>query len=437
MTALLLIAIGLFPHSVVAAENILISQVMYDPADESGGEAIELYNPNDVAVDLSFAVLKSESQEADATLPNGSSIPAEGYYLIADTGWDASKDDLEWPSADYEETLTFYNSDSGVALIIDGTLQDAVGWGTPENIEDGLFEGTPTNESEEGATLKRTPVDMDTDNNAKDFIIDEQPVFHNAQSKEKGEVSISVTATILDNGAEVSIFSLPPDEDDGKEGIQYYPAAGRGRSLLVEAEEDDPDGIEGMQDPNLVFDGKSYEMRNTENLSETAALFSTNLPLPFHQAPGNYIINVSIDGSSAVASVEVMPLVAIDADASALTFRSAIGDRSQVIGDQDMTTPDRPTIQNIGNTRLDISIYGDAFYSEEDILSLDSFSYSFHEDAFVGDLSGVLSEEPTTVPLGLGPGEASFNELSLRFEPLPDDIPGAYSGNIYLYGVTS
>jgi len=108
-----------------------------------------------------------------------------------------------------------------------------------------------------------------------------------------------------------------------------------------------------------------------------------------------------------------------------------------VIGDEDMATDDSPTIQNIGNVALDIAIHGSEFYSESDVLDLDSFTYSLFGSSFIGSMAGPLTEEPAIIELGMSPGELSVNELSIRFEPLPNNLPGTYVGNIYLSGVAS
>jgi len=184
-----------------SAQQVVIPQVLYDPLDEPGGEAAELFNPGAADVDLSFAAIRSESQEEDATLPNGTIIRATSYYLIADVGWETDRDNPNWPAADHEETLTFYNTDSGVGLVIDGNVIDAVGWGDPAEISEGLFEGTPANHTGEGAALLRGG---DTDDNSLDFSVDTTPVFHAAGSQEEGMLPIEITATILGSDAGVT-----------------------------------------------------------------------------------------------------------------------------------------------------------------------------------------------------------------------------------------
>ena len=86
---------------------------------------------------------------------------------------------------------------------------------------------------------------------------------------------------------------------------------------------------------------------------------------------------------------------------------------------------------------MDVGVYSSAFISGTQELNLDVFSFSFYGDIFSGSLAGTLSEEETLIPLNLATGPSALNEFSLRFEPYENNIPGVYSGTIYLYGVSS
>ncbi len=148
--------------------GVVINQVLYDPVGtESGGEAVELKNSGSSAVDISGWIIMSESSDADATIPSNTVVQPGNTFLIADEGWDDSKDDSDWKSADYEEKITLGNTDSGIALLYNGSVVDAVGWGDEANIEDGLYEGSPASPVAVGKALLRT---QDSDDNSEDFM---------------------------------------------------------------------------------------------------------------------------------------------------------------------------------------------------------------------------------------------------------------------------
>ncbi len=151
----------------VASANVVISQVLYDPIGaESGGEAVELRNDGSSAVDISGWVLATENSATDATFPESTILQPGAAFLVSDEGWDDNKDDSGWRSADYEETITLGNKDSGIALLANGTVIDAVGWGDAAGIEDSLYEGTPAALVAAGNALVRK---ADTDDNSEDF----------------------------------------------------------------------------------------------------------------------------------------------------------------------------------------------------------------------------------------------------------------------------
>ena len=198
--------------------GVVINQVLYDPVGtESGGEAVELKNSGSSAVDISGWVLSTESSATDATVPPNTVLQPGASFLIADVGWDASKDDSNWKSADYEEKVTLGNTDSGIALKSNGTVVDAVGWGDEANIENNMYEGSPAAMVGVGKALLRT---QDTDDNSEDFIeaaADFQPGI---------PVPILANVTISVPSIEVSPFlNLAPEatlsiKNNGNEDIK-------------------------------------------------------------------------------------------------------------------------------------------------------------------------------------------------------------------------
>jgi hypothetical protein len=148
--------------------SVVINQVLYDPVNtESGGEAVELKNAGDSSVDISGWVLATESSATDATVPESTILAPGAAFLIADVGWDENKDDASWRSADYEEKITLGNTDSGVALVVNGSVMDAVGWGDADGMDGTLYEGSPASMVSVGNALLRT---KDTDDNSQDFV---------------------------------------------------------------------------------------------------------------------------------------------------------------------------------------------------------------------------------------------------------------------------
>ena len=175
---------------------LLISQVLYDPYDETKGEAIELYNPSNQAINLKGYTIKTKSSEKDATLPS-IYLPPHEYFLIADKNTNLS--------ADHSEAITLTNTDAGVALMKQETIIDSVGWGDPSSIKEGLYQGTPTSQIKEGYALLRI---QNTNNNSNDFI----KIIPNFQKNNLSSHSIHLFLEIK-NTLTITKISSPDDRE--------------------------------------------------------------------------------------------------------------------------------------------------------------------------------------------------------------------------------
>ncbi|MBI4151125.1 lamin tail domain-containing protein [Candidatus Woesearchaeota archaeon] len=307
------------------AGHLVIEEVLYDPATESGGEAVLLRNPDNVSVDLSGWTLMTETSAADATLPPGSFLPAFGTFLIADAGWELLKGDL--PSADHEESLTLTNTNAGVALKdASGTIVDAVGWGNAADIKDGLFEGAPHNGTTEGLSLRRT---QDTDDNLADFIAAE-PSF--VVVTDGIEVPIELT---LDGGLGMTVFAP----------ASFTSIPGELGNLTIRINTTTPAFVlvEGF---NQTIDAST-----SDGLQHAATI-----AIPYWQPPGDYSVHISSGNQTLNRSITILPVTSIGIDALALFASLTPGGVHSITGDTDMTTPDRPTLINNGNTFADVII---------------------------------------------------------------------------------
>ncbi|HLC95842.1 MAG TPA: thrombospondin type 3 repeat-containing protein [Candidatus Nanoarchaeia archaeon] len=167
----------------VAADNVLISEVAVDPAyngdtSDAGKEYIELYNPTNVSIDISSWKVDFLAG-TDVIIPAGTILPSHKFYLIGDTGgngWPAT-----WPTPDRSDNIRLDNTDFGVRLVNDSNAQiDAVGWGDSvfEIINPTFHEGTVHASDPFGHFERRPGFTMpvcgnwqDTNINFNDFII--------------------------------------------------------------------------------------------------------------------------------------------------------------------------------------------------------------------------------------------------------------------------
>ena len=165
--------------------HVVISEVYPDAVNESDSEWIELYNPTDESVNIEGWTIDTATHISDATIPAGATIPAHGFYLIADAGFSTGKDNPSWPNADLEDEMSLRNGDGWCRLNNSGSIVDTVGWGTATTNENANAAKPAENESIERKSLNGgyAPA-QDTNNNSFDFSVQGTPTPKNAASPE-------------------------------------------------------------------------------------------------------------------------------------------------------------------------------------------------------------------------------------------------------------
>lgn len=424
-----------------ASSSILITQVLYDPiTSESGGEAVELYNPTDSAIDISGWIISTETSPTDAVFPSGTVIRSGGYYLAADAGWNASRDAASWPEADYEEALTLANTDAGVALSNGSSIIDAVGWGTAVNIGSGLYEGTPHSGAGSGeglARVKNGSSYADTGNNIADFAAS-IPVFRNSSygnSHNSGEIAV----VVIVDGSFPAITSLEilTDDDSSAGGSQINPEPKRNKTVEVSAVVSHGNGNGYIGVVTLQIGSSIVNMTGEQAINSTSSLYSAKFNMSYHAAAGNYAASVKATDKSGFsanssASFEYTSLIAMELDTPSLQFAAMPGMASEVIGDYDGSTGANATISNIGNSAFDIQLSGTNLSSGSSVIGISNIQYTFNGN-YNNSLAGTLSHAKQTKQVAIG--AASKQPLSFRLNVPTATAPGNYTGTITLMAV--
>jgi len=68
--------------SVSALENLVINEINYKSGDVDADDWVELYNPNNVAIDVSNWILKDDNDTNAFVFPTGTMLAAESYLLL-------------------------------------------------------------------------------------------------------------------------------------------------------------------------------------------------------------------------------------------------------------------------------------------------------------------------------------------------------------------
>lgn len=336
-----------FVFLIQQAFAVEIHQVLYDPLNsETGGEAIELYNSEDVDISLDGWTVATSVSDQDITFPKNATIGAHSYFLVADKDWNNVKDNPDWKVADYEETMTLPNSDSGIALKNkNGTVIDAVGWGKSAKIKNSLYSGVPVKTVNEGLSLVRVSGSGD---NSNDFV-EQLPNF-------VGENSVVISVAVDEPAQKIRSFKIL--EDDAVEaGVQISPVAGKARNITLLAE------IDGAKNPYANFDGKIFALTKANNTHYAASIL-----LDYTLAPKNYSATLYSGDNSATTAFAYLPLKKFEVRPNAIKFRAGKGQTSEV---------GKISIKNVGNVGLSLSIASKELKSKNSTISVDNFLITF------------------------------------------------------------
>jgi len=446
-----------------AADNIAISEILYDPINsESGGEAIELYNPLNQSIDISGWVIETEASANDVVFPDGTIIQPYSFYLITDIGWNQSKDNISWPEADLENTITLYNQDSYIILKLNESPIDTVGWGNDSS----FFEGAPHEHVMPGQSLERRPGYLspqdgnyiDTDNNADDFLARPFPDFQNSmsdpeipdiqeevnESPENNNDSVDLIANIGNVAPLIVEIVFLTDDDELMPGAQITPVPGGIKNISLLFYVTDYNGYEDIEDVSMLYNNATYTLNFSQNHNETTNIYEGGFYLDYYDLPMNYSLQAVVsdrsnESSNSSAYFVYNSLLAMEFDASAILFDVVPGQSQEILGDLEMNTTNSTTIRNLGNVETDIMLSATNLTSGQspDILTAENIQYSFLDNDYESDLAGVLSGAGQVEDVNLVSGMNALRELTLKLNAPLGIRTGNYQGTLSLIAVES
>lgn len=415
---ILLLFSMLFVGQAFAIDHLVISEVLFDASGtETGGEAVEIYNPSLSAINLEGYYLKTESSDVDVTLPNFN-LASGQFFLVADFGWSEKRDNLSYVLADHEEAITMYNSDSGVALVYNESIIDSVGWGNFTNIEEGLYEGNPFIFVSPGKSLQRINLDSEVGDNLLDFMDGDPDLKNSSYEETQEEISENNLLLNLSVGNSIpKIVDVFVDDDLNEEGIQIIPNVNSKRKINFQVLINDSDGEEDFDRMEVKFNEEDYLFNSSKG----------GVYLESYEEAKSYFLEVFVyDKSNSSANVsfeiEYQEMVALILDSSSLNLD---GENPFVEGDLDMNTLDKPSIKNGGNVVLDIGVLGTSLES----LPIQSMMFS------TNNISNVVDSNLNIVNLGLEIN--SISDFGLEMVLNKEAQKGDYYGEISVIGIAS
>lgn len=432
----------------VAAEDIIISQVLYDPINsETYGEAVELYNPAENTIEISNCIIKTSSSDKDATIPANTFMEPNTYFFLTDTNFNQYKDNQSWPSPDYQEAITLTNSNAGVALICNNQTIDALGWGNVSNPS--LYETLTAHPITEGKSLSRINL-VDTNNNQADFA-ETTPNFRNSTSLIKEQLpnqtstnetqtnqtenttnednNINLTVNVNNSAPKILSYSFSEDVLS-RTGFQILPTPNNNKTITLSVLIEDTDTTADIEQIQAIFNDQQLTSTLT-NINQTTLEAKFSLQLPFYLNPTNHTISISVKDKSneedtKEAVFEYLPLLALEIDTSNLNFDEL---QNLISGDQFLETEENPTVLNAGNTPLNLALSALNFTSGQNKLPASILKYSLG----VNEPNIEIKNNLVVQPVNLAP--ANLLALNLKIDIPQTAVKGSYTTKMLVSGV--
>jgi hypothetical protein len=158
----------------IASSAPVISEVLYDAAGADNGYMfVELYGtPGSSLSGLSLQGINGATGLAYVTLNLSGTFPANSVFVVADDSGDGT---TKVPNADLILNFDLQNGPDSVQLKSGGAVIDALGYGVFGAGEFFAGEGAPATGTAPGQSLARRFANIDTNNNAADFVLQNMP----------------------------------------------------------------------------------------------------------------------------------------------------------------------------------------------------------------------------------------------------------------------
>jgi hypothetical protein len=160
--------------AVQAAALPVLSEVFYDAVGSDNGFVfVEIHGEAGTNLDgLTVEGINGSDGSVTVSLALAGVIPADGIYVLAD---DAGGGVSSVPGADQLLNFDFQNGPDSILLRDGETVLDAVGYGVFDGGEIFAGEGSPAEDPPAGSSLARRFADIDSGDNAADFVALELP----------------------------------------------------------------------------------------------------------------------------------------------------------------------------------------------------------------------------------------------------------------------
>ncbi|MCB9507902.1 MAG: lamin tail domain-containing protein [Myxococcales bacterium] len=156
-----------------ATAQVVISEIWYDTPGGDNQCFVELHGPAGLSLSgWSLVGINGSNGAEYATIALTGSIGSDGLFVVADT---SASGEVGAAADQRSADADFQNGPDSVQLVFDGTVVDAIGYGTFGRGDTFAGEGSSATPPSDTASLARDVDYTDTDNNRADFSAHQPP----------------------------------------------------------------------------------------------------------------------------------------------------------------------------------------------------------------------------------------------------------------------
>ena len=260
-----------------------------------------------------------------------------------------------------------------------------------------------------------------------------------AEVENGGLFNFNLTLSVLAAAPTVDSITITPDDDGTIPGVQIDPNPGGAKTVTVSVVVSDPNGYGDISTVNITDINPDPAHGDPSNVilvfqsgNGNTATYTGTFDMQFYDAPIEYTITVTakdMEGLSGtnLSTFNYTSCNAMRLDADTIAFGSINpGENNTVAGDENMGTTGNPTVQNIGNVEIDVSITGLNMTSGSNTVTKDWM------DAQVGALGYLDLGVARCFNANIAAGASSLENVGFRLN-VPYGIPaGSYTGSVTL-----
>ena len=221
-------------------------------------------------------------------------------------------------------------------------------------------------------------------------------------------------------------------------GATVAPNPGAVKTVSVEAEASDENGHGDISSVSCAITGHGTITLSAGTIVDpTTRTYTGSFDMNFYDDPSTYEVTCTATDASAqtgnrMESFAYQTSIALELDAALIGFADMSASETKTItGDNVMTTPLLPSVQNYGNVQIDAEVTGTDLTDGGKTIAVGKAEFRFGVEAFAD-----LSTTTQTAHINMGKAADSIKNVDFKLTIPEGTLSGSYSGTVTITAVS-